>query len=85
MKNQNLVKCNICNLAIISEELGVHKCIKSASILIIDGQSFLLDGIRSYPLKPTNRQLTGEKSNSEVNRTLDVNILTICQRDGMIF
>ena len=52
LKMNNVKKCDSCNLDLISEESKNHECLKVTDHWVIDGQLWIGDGIRYYPLQP---------------------------------
>lgn len=66
MNHKNLIKCDKCNLMLISEESISHECRKVNDYCIIDGQIWLGDGTKYYPI---NRKLTVEEINRRLDRT----------------
>jgi len=51
MNENNISNCDVCGLALISEEIDDHKCRKREDTWIIDGQVWVGDGVNYYPFK----------------------------------
>ena len=52
---QNLNKCHICCVDLIEEESFEHICKKVTDYCIIDGQIWLGDSVKHYPLQKKSR------------------------------
>jgi len=57
MKN-NIKKCDVCKLTLISEESINHKCGEITDHWIINDQFWIGDVIQYYPMNLTDRKVT---------------------------
>jgi hypothetical protein len=68
--NLNIIKCRLCNLVVIAEELEDHVCSKPSEVWVIEGRVWIGDGKQWIPL--TNRKSTTDSNNGRFNRTMVV-------------